>query len=339
MSRRQETSPVQRYLLTAALAAFALAPGAALACACGCGVFDVGDGTFMPSDADTGVSIWVRDSYMDQDQNWEGDHKAPASDNPDKDLKTNFTFFGAQYVVSRDWTVMAELPVYDRVFTSTDDGTVSGPAGSRYRAPMVSLGDLELTATYTGLDKDMSTGIGFGLKLPTGNWIGPRGRLGGLAYDRDTLPGTGSTDLIASGYHVGSLNAKNTLSYFLQAKYQFAVATQENYRPGNELDAAAGVTWDLGSAGVFSKVAPLLQVVESWRVHDTGANADPPNSGYERVYLSPGLEVRIRKVRLYADVELPIYQHVNAAGSLALEGKSGQLVAPALVSLQVNYGF
>jgi hypothetical protein len=330
---------VQRYLIIPALAAFALAPGAALACACGCGVFDVGDGTFMPNDADSGVSIWVRDSYMDQNQNWEGDHKAPASDNSDKKLETNFTFFGGQYVINRDWTVMAQLPLFDRALTTTDDGTVVGPAGSIYTGHITTIGDLELMATYTGFDKDMSTGIGFGVKLPTGNWIGPKGPLGGLEFDRDSLPGTGSTDLIVSGYHVGSLNAKNTLSYFLQAKYQFAVATQEDYRPGDELDAAAGVTWDLGAAGPFTKVAPLLQLVDSYRQRDSGTNADPPNSGYERVFISPGLELRLKKVRLYADVNIPIYQHTNSAGSVALEGTAGQLVAPALVSFQATYEF
>ena len=42
------------------------------------------------------------------------------------------------------------------------------------------------------------------------------------------------------GYHVGLAEQDDTLCYFVQAKYQFAVATQGDYRPGNEFDAAAG---------------------------------------------------------------------------------------------------
>ena len=46
-----------------------------------------------------------------------------------------------------------------------------------------------------------------------------------------------------------------------------------------------------------------------------------------------------RKVDVYADVEVPLYQHVNSAPSVAIEGKSGQLVAPLLLKVQINYGF
>ena len=75
---------MQRYLPfrhPLAALSLAVARAAALACACGCGVFDVGDGTFMPNDADSGSPSGSATAYMDQNQNWEGDHKAPASDN------------------------------------------------------------------------------------------------------------------------------------------------------------------------------------------------------------------------------------------------------------------
>ena len=332
-----------KYLFRAAAIAtalvLALAPGAALACACGCGIFDVGDGTFMPNNANTGLAVWFRLAYMDQNQNWEGDTKAPASDNRDKRINTTFYFAGGQYVINRSWSVMVELPVYDRALTTTDDGTVFGPPGVIYTAHIAALGDAEMMAMYTGFDKDMSTGLGFGLKLPTGDSTGPTGPLGGSEFDRDSLPGTGSTDLIVSGYHVGSLNRRNTLGYFVQAKYQFAVATRNQYRPGNELDAAVGMTYDLGSLGPITRVAPVLQILNSYRLHDTSANADPLNSGYERVLLDPGVSVQIKKLRLDADVAIPLYQHTNAAAGPAIAGTSGQLVAGTLLKFQVTYGF
>jgi hypothetical protein len=320
-------------------AAVALFPGAALACACGCGVFDVGDGTFMPNNANSGFSAWFRYSFMDQDENWEGASKAPASDNADQKLETSFYTFGGQYVINRDWTVMAQLPIYDRSFVSTDDGSVAGPAGSLYHAHLTSLGDMELMATYTGFDKDLSTGLSLGVKLPTGKWKSPLGPLGGEAFDRDSMPGTGSTDLMIGGYHVGSLNKSSTLSWFAQARYQVAIATQEDYRPGDELDAALGVSYDLGRHGPFSSIAPVLQAVDSLRLRDSGANADPLNTGYERVLIEPGIAARVGKARLFADVDFPIYQHMNSAPNPTVSGTAGQLVARTMFRLQVSYDF
>ena len=184
----------------------------------------------------------------------------------------------------------------------------------------------------------MSTGVSVGVKLPTGDYTGPNGPLGGPEYDRDTLPGTGSTDLMLGGYHFGKITADNKLTYFVQARYQFAVSTRGGYRPGNEFDSAAGVTYNAGAFGPVSKVAPTLQLINSLREHDTGPASDPQNSGYERLLIAPGVEVHVKNVRVYADVELPIYQHVNAAPDPAFED-SGQLVAPALFKLQVSYDF
>ena len=193
---------------------------------------------------------------------------------------------------------------------------------------------------YTGFSPDMTTGLSFGVKLPTGNYVGPRGPLGGLEFDRDSAPGSGSTDLTIGAYHVDSLTRDNKLSYFSQARYQFAVATQGGYRPGNELDAAVGLSYDLGPAGPLVKVAPSLALFDSYRQRDTGPAADPLNSGYERLLIAPGVKLRLsRKVDVYADVEVPLYQHVNSAPSVAIEGKSGQLVAPLLLKVQINYGF
>jgi hypothetical protein len=331
-----------RLVLFAALAAavaFALSPSPSWACACGCGVFDVGDGTFMPADAQSHLEVWFRDDEMDQTQNWEGDHKAPASDNDDKRINTSFYTVGGQYMINRDWTVMAELPIYDRSLTTTDDGTVFGPAGGIYTGHITALGDLQLTGVYTGFSPDMSTGLSVGLKLPTGDFSGPKGPLGGPEFDRDSLPGTGSTDIMVGGYHVGHLNAAGTLSYFMQARYQFAIATQDGYRPGDEFDTAVGLSYDFGEVGAISKVAPFVQLLNSERGHDTGPEADTPNSGYERLLFAPGVEVRLKKVRVLADVALPLYQHANAASSLAIESVSGQLVAGALFKLQVGYDF
>ncbi len=86
----------QTRLLAATAALVFITPTAASACACGCGIFDVGDGTVMPVVSDTGLSVWFRYDYMNQDQNHEGGADAPASDNSDKRLETSFFVAGAE---------------------------------------------------------------------------------------------------------------------------------------------------------------------------------------------------------------------------------------------------
>ena len=322
------------------LASVSLPPAAAQACACGCGVFDVGAGTLVtrPSDSDSGFSAWLRYAYMNQDQNWEKGSKAPASDNLDKRILTSFFIPGAEYSVSRSLTLMAELPVFARALTTTDDGSVFGPAGSVYTGTLTDMGDLMLTAFYTGFSEDMSTGLSFGVKLPTGNYTGPNGPLSGSEFDRDSLPGTGSTDVTVGAYHVGGLTPDNALAYFAQARYEVAVFTRNAYRPGNELDAAVGLTYAI-SLGGSSAVSPVLQLIGSYRLRDQGANADSLNTGYARLLLSPGVELKVAKTRLFLDVEFPVYQYVNAAPSVALEGSAGQLVASVIFKAQVMYDF
>ncbi len=324
--------------LTAALlgaaALGALSAGAAQACACGCGVFDVGDGAV--SDSASPFTVWLRYSYMDQNQNWEGDGKAAAADNTDKKIETSFYFIGGQYRANADWKVTAELPIFNRTYVTTDDGSVFGKAGALYTAHDQALGDLQLTATYTGLAQ---SGLTFGFKLPTGDWRGPIGPDGGAEFDRDTLPGTGSTDLILGGYHAGTFGDLPKWSYFLQGRYEFAALIHDGYRPGNEFDGSAGVSYFLGNFGAVQGVSPMLQLVESYRQRDSGWAADPLNSGYERLLLAPALGMRIDRVRLYGQVSVPIYQNSNHASAVDIEGTDGQLVAPALFSIQASYDF
>jgi len=104
--------------------------------------------------------------------------------------------------------------------------------------------------------------------------------------------------------------------------------TQGDYRPGVEGDAAAGINyrgWDWGRANI----APIAQVIGSVRGRDNGNDADPDNSGYQRILLSPGIEVHLHPVKIYADVEIPVYQNM----------KGDQLVAPALFKVSLSYMF
>ncbi len=284
--------------LRASLALFAtLAPASAFACACGCGIFDAGVTGITPQDSDSGLSIFARFSAMDQKTNHEQGHIANAVDNSDARIQTNFYTVGANYVINHKWMIMAELPLVQRKFTTTGADASGNPVIET--VPLTDLGDAMLRVTYAGFSPAMSTGLGLGIKLPTGRATSPTDQYGGLPYDHDTLPGTGSTDLEISGYHLG--HVASTVRWFVQAQYRFAVATRDGYRPGNEFNVSAGLTYDLPAGATV--VSPTLAMIGSARARDTSDGGPSLNSGYQRLLIAPVLRVHItRKLSVYGDV-------------------------------------
>jgi hypothetical protein len=203
-----------------------LAPASAFACACGCAVFDVGTSSLLPSGP--GGTVFLEYDFLDQNQNWSGSSRAPGANNPDKEIRSNFFLAGGQYMFNSDWGAMVEVPYTDRFFRTLDPGD----PGSFDHG---SLGDVRLMGVYSGFSPDMSTGVLFGLKLPTGDFTYPN-------LDPDTEIGSGSTDLLLGGYHTGSLTTDAAFGYFVQGLWEHEIATQNSYRPGFELNGAVGVS-------------------------------------------------------------------------------------------------
>lgn len=273
----------------------ALVPSLARACACGCGVFDVATSFMLPSGP--GGMFWGQYDYLEQNRNWSGSGQAPAADNDDKLLISHFTSLGVQYMFNRSWGVSAELPYTFRYFRGTlDDGTIGAHRWS-------GLGDIKLQAIYTGFSPDLSSGLTLGLKLPTGGFHTDTDLV-----DRDTQIGAGSTDLLLGGFHRDKIGRSRDWEWFVQGQLDVPTIIQENYRPGIEFDADAGVDYAGFSIG-RAHIVPLAQVLFSLRSSDSGANADPESTGYERVLLSPGLEVNLHPVDFYADAEFPVFQN------------------------------
>jgi hypothetical protein len=304
-----------------------LLPTLSFACACGCGVFDVGTATMLPTGP--GGVVYLEDDYMDQNQNWVGSHAAPASANTDKEIETNFGGVGFDYQFNSDWGMAVKVPYWDRIFR-TDIGTPSVPDVTTYRHS--ALGDIRVVGRYTGFSSDLSTGVTLGLKLPTGDWTYPN-------FDRDTSIGTGTTDLLLGGYHLGGFRGNSHLKWFAEALLDKPFNYREGYKPGTETDAALGMLYDGIRLGQSASLAAVLQVIGSYRSHDSGVNADPPNSGYHRVLLSPGLEASFGQWKVYGDAEYRLYHYANAASSVAYEGTQGQLVATWLFKFMVSYSF
>ena len=311
-----------------------LIPGEALACACGCSVFDVGSTTLLPKENDHGGVVYFEWDQSDQTTHWSGTSKgAGLNPNGDRRIYTDWYVTGLNYMVNRDWGFSVRIPSAYRGFTS-NDGT------SDSTSKITTVGDIELTGMYTGLSKDMSKGLIFGLKLPTGPWKAD-------GFDRDTQIGTGSTDLILGGFWRGMITGDNAWQYYVQTKLVKPLATHSvstqsfgdigNYVPGTSVDSAAGIVYNNWyHVGPFDKVAPLLQLIYSHREHDSGDAADPDNTGYDRVFISPGIDItkviddaNNRTFKLYGDVEIPIYTRVNG----------DQQVAPVLFKIVAGYTF
>ncbi|HZQ47807.1 MAG TPA: hypothetical protein VFC07_12385 [Verrucomicrobiae bacterium] len=288
-----------------------LAPSVGWACACGCGVFDVGTSSMFPTGP--GPMPFLDYDYQDQNRNWSGTSQAPAANNDDKEIKTDFVTFGLQYMFNRSWGAQIEVPYDFRTFRKSDAS-----------ASWSQLGDIRVQGIYTGFSPDLSAGVTFGLKLPTGNY-----QFDPDVVDRDTQLGTGSTDILLGGFYRGSLDKNMRWDWFAQVELDLPVLIQEQYRPGLELDAAAGVYYNGLSLGPVN-ISPLAQVIFSERTSDSGANsANPVASGYQRILLSPGIEFDFHRVKIYGDAEFPVYQHFIG----------NQLAAPVLFKLSFSYMF
>jgi hypothetical protein len=216
---------------------------------------------------------------------------------------------------NRDWGIMAEVPYWDRYFKTTDDsGNIAG-----YNHD--SIGDVRLKGIYSGFSSDMSGGITFGLKLPTGDFSYPN-------FDRDTEIGSGSTDVLLGAYHLGRLSEDGSWNWFVNGELDQPVLISGGYRPGSEVDATGGVYYEKWSVGGV-KITPVAQMLGSYRLSDRGQQADPEDSGYKRALFAPGIEASKGSWRLFGDVALPVYQNVTG----------NQLTAPALFKISLSYDF
>jgi len=299
-----------------------LAPGVVHACACGCGVFDVATSSMLPNGP--GGMAFVQYDYQDQNHNWNGTSQAPGANNGDKEIETHFVTAGFQYMFNTSWGLQVEVPYDYRTF-KTVTANPSVPPGTVTTLNWGALGDIRLEGIYTGFFADLSAGVTFGVKLPTGNWTYNN------AYgdvDRDSEIGSGSTDILLGGFYRGNLDRDQKWDWFTQLQLDVPALIQAEYRPGVELDTAAGIDYKGLSLG-RARISPLAQVIFSERTGDSGEAANSDNSGYQRILLSPGIEIHIHPVMIYADAEFPVYQ--NFTGN--------QLAAPVLFKVSVNYMF
>jgi len=297
-----------------------LAPSPGRPCACGCGIYAVGTSDALPSG--TGGTAFLDFAYQDQDRNWTGDSAAPAAENPDKDIRTTFLSAGFQEVLSPSWSCRLDVPYEYRHFETTGGATGSDLVSLNFSG----FGDVRLQATYTGFDPGLTTGVSFGLKLPTGTFT-QNDAYGDI--DRDTELGSGSTDLLLGAFRRFGLDAAYDWNAYVQGLLDVPVLTQDGYRPGMEFDAAFGVYYSGWSLGRLH-LTPTGLVKAAVRSSDGGPGASQPvASGFERLILAPGLGLAAGQSKLYADVEVPVLQHFTGE----------QLASSVLFRVEVSYAF
>ena len=182
-----------------------------------------------------------------------------------------------------------ELPVWNRTFTTDlNFGNGSPDIVSRN---WTGLGDIRLKGIYTGFSEDLSSGLTFGVKLPTGSDSHDPD-----VVDRDTQISSGSTDLLLGGFHRARFG-NSQLELVRAGGTGFAGAeagrlssrTRSGRGGGNLLRRPfAGPREDFAGGAGHRLLARTRQRFRC---------RTPDDSGYQRVLLSPGIEFHLHPVK------------------------------------------
>jgi len=172
------------------------------------------------------------------------------------------------------------------------------------------LGDARVQARYvnTMVSDDAtrmrSWGFTFGAKLPTGKYDVKNDE--GEEAERTLQPGTGTTDALLGVFLHGAA-PQTPWSWFTRASLVLPMTSRADYKPGRQLQLDAGVRY-----AATTSVGAMLQVNANFKGRDSGADAEPEDSGQRQVFVSPGVSWNVtRDAQLYAFVQLPVYQAVN----------------------------
>jgi len=257
-----------------------------------------------------GARFDLRYEYIQQDQPRSGTRSVAVGEIPrDHDeIKTiNRNLFGTfDYTFNQDWGVNVLLPIVDRYHQHFDHDE-----GELQTWRFTELGDIRVmgrrrlsTSENTDSHTIGTSGVNFGLKLPTGKTDVANAE--GERAERSLQPGTGTTDAVLGAYHSHQIPLKN-FSWFAQALVQLPMNSHEDFKPGRRFQLDAG-----GRYAVGDKLGLLLQANTLFKGRDTGAHADNEDSGGKFVFLSPGVSYAFTpKGQAYAFFQAPIYQSVN----------------------------
>ena len=118
-------------------------------------------------------------------------------------------------------------------------------------------------------------------------------------------PGSGTTDALAGIFYNRAVAGLGWI--FVQARFEAALDSKDQYRPGNRYFLDLGYRYPLTSK--LSLQAQLNAVVKS---HDYGDNAEPDESGAKYLFFTPGVSYALTKsLQAYGFLQFPLYQYVT----------------------------
>jgi hypothetical protein len=209
------------------------------------------------------------------------------------------------YGFDENWSMSVRIPVVkrDHLHDLIDGSTGLPSTPEQWR--FTELGDIQLLARRQTLSSDATTSFAAfgGLQLPTGS-ISVVNSDGSRA-ERALQPGTGTTDLLIGGAFRRSIGAADAL--IGQVSLSAALNMREEFKPGTRVEASVG--W---SHAYAHDLGAVLQLNMRNRGHDSGAQAEPANSGSTMIDLSPGITIGVgESSTLYAYLQVPVYQRVS----------------------------
>ena len=263
-----------------------------------------------------GARLDLRYEYINQDQPMAGSNKVSVGQIPrhhDEVRSVNRNWLGTlDYAFDPNWGASVTVPVVDREhFHIHNHGGGQIPETWNF----TELGDVRILGRYQfpaqqSADRLNFFGLDFGLKLPTGKFDVTNAE--GDKAERTLQPGSGTTDVLLGAYFRQSLPLESA-SWFAQGMVQAALNTREEFRPGPRLTLDLGVRYELSQ-----NTGLVLQVNSVFRGRDSGAQAEPEDSGGRFLFVSSGISYALTKdMQVYGFAQLPAYQFVNGVQLVA----------------------
>jgi hypothetical protein len=259
-----------------------------------------------------GARFDLRYETIRQDQPRAGTRNVSVGEIPryhDEVLTVNRNLLGTlDYTFDQDWGVNLLVPMVERQHEHLQNDA-GGPVPESWQ--FTELGDVRVmarrrlaTTEHAQATSVATTGVNFGLKLPTGR-TDVRNADGELA-ERTLQPGSGTLDAVLGAYYSEHLPLRS-VSWFVQGLAQLPLDSHDDYQPGNRLGIDVGMRYDAGD-----RLGLLVQLNALLKAHDRGAQAEPEDTGGKFLFLSPGVSYAFTgQFQAYAFVQLPVYQNVN----------------------------
>ncbi|MEO5862432.1 MAG: transporter [Burkholderiales bacterium] len=280
---------------------------------CGSAVCSINTNTEIQYElTEPGFGVNLRYEFVDLDQPREGRNKVGAQGEPGEhdELETinHNLVLGLDYVFNQHWGIGVQIPYLKRkhvhIHNPDEDEIAEGEEPEREELNFSGIGDVRAVGRYQFDFGGTVVGVHAGLKLPTGKRDGRNDAA--EEAERSLQLGTGSTDVIAGVFAIGSI-ADTQLRWFAQTQWQHAISIKDDFRPGDEFTLDLGLRYLIGES-----FAANVQLNTRYKRRDSGDKAEPDESGGKYVYVSPGLTYAFaRGFQIYGYVQVPLYQNVN----------------------------